>query len=128
MGRTQFKQEYPLKQASISALWRMISTPAGLCTWFCDSMSVSGRTYSFSWKGHTQDATLIAQSEYEFIRFRWKEDMGTNSYFEFRITTLELTGTVALVITDTAPDDEVEDAQLLWDNEVEELKRRLGLN
>lgn len=128
MGRIQFKREYPLKQASISALWRMISTPAGLCTWFCDSMSIAGKQYSFSWKGHTQEATLIAQSDFEYIRFRWQEDTDKNSYFELRITTLELSGAVALVVTDTAPDDELEDAALLWDNEVENLRRRLGLH
>ena len=47
--------------------------------------------------------------------------------FEFRINMDELTGDVALIITDFAEADEKEDSIYLWDNQIQDLKRLLGI-
>ena len=61
------------------------------------------------------------------MRFHWEEDVNERSFFEMRIESSELTGATILVVTDFAAPDEIEDARELWDNEVERLRRRLGL-
>ena len=60
------------------------------------------------------------------VRFKWVDD-DEDSYFEFKIRKDELTGEVALVITDFAEDDEKEEAVDLWDTQIAELKHALGL-
>ena len=49
------------------------------------------------------------------------------AYFEFQIHTHELTGSTSLQITDFAEPDEKRDSIDLWDTQVEELKRTLGI-
>jgi len=62
----------------------------------------------------------------EYVRFQWIDE-DDDTYFEFRITKDELTGDVALVITDFADTDEIEDSKDLWDSQVSELRRAIGL-
>ena len=50
-----------------------------------------------------------------------------NAYFEFQIHSHELTGSTSLQITDFAEQDEKKDSIDLWDTQVEELKRTLGI-
>ena len=45
----------------------------------------------------------------------------------YEVITDELTGEVALIITDFAEDDEKDDIIDLWDTQIAELKRALGL-
>lgn len=127
MGRTTFQQEYPLRKVSVNSLWRMIATSAGLCEWFCDNLTIEGDLYTFMWKNNTRQAWLLEKEVGEFIRFRWNEDIGSELYFEMRIIILELTGTVALIITDTEEEDEEETIEVLWNHEIAELKHLIGL-
>ena len=62
------------------------------------------------------------------VRFEWLDfaDTETN-YFEFRIVIHELTNDTALMITDHADEDEIEDAKDLWDTQISYLKKVLGL-
>ena len=48
------------------------------------------------------------------------------SYFEIRIQVDGITKDVSLMITDFAEDDEVEEAKMLWDNQISDLKQILG--
>jgi hypothetical protein len=67
--------------------------------------------------------------ENKLVRFNWI-DADTNpddNYFEFRINIEELGGDLALIISDTASEDEIEDAMSLWDTEIQRLKSALGL-
>ena len=50
-----------------------------------------------------------------------------DNYFEFRINVEELTGGLALLITDFADEDEKDDSIYLWDSQVNDLKRILGI-
>ena len=61
------------------------------------------------------------------IRFHWVDDEEAASYFEFIIHHIELTGATALEITDFATPDEKADAIELWDTQVAELRRTLGI-
>jgi hypothetical protein len=74
-----------------------------------------------------EEASLLQKKTNKFIRFRWVDDEEEESFFEFRIHTDELTGDVALLITDFAEEDEKEDAIGLWDTQISELRHAIGL-
>ena len=124
--KVRFEQEY-IVNASISVIFPMLSTPSGLSDWFADDVNINGKVYTFIWNGAEQEAELIAKRTNVFARFKWTEEMDPKAYFEFKLTTDELTNEVALVITDFADRDEVDDAKELWDTQVEKLKHNLGI-
>ena len=53
--------------------------------------------------------------------------MKRSNYFEFRINIEELTSSLALIICDFAEEDEKEDSISLWDSQITDLKRLLGI-
>ena len=61
------------------------------------------------------------------IKFQWDNDKDSNSYFEFTIYQTELTGITTLEITDFALPSEKEDYIDLWDSQIANLKRKLGI-
>ena len=83
--------------------------------------------FTFIWEGTEQDASVIQKKANKFIRFHWEDDEEDDAFFEFRIRTDELTGDVALIITDFAEEDEKDDAVDLWDSQISELKHTIGL-
>jgi uncharacterized protein YndB with AHSA1/START domain len=127
MQKTKFNIEYQLRSASINILWNSISTPLGLAEWFADGVTVNGTEYIFSWEGHEQTAFLVQNKMNSSVRFQWEEDLDSDYFFELRITMLEVTGNLALVITDFAEKDEKEDLILLWDKQIEVLRRKTGI-
>ncbi|MCS3062582.1 START-like domain-containing protein [Parabacteroides distasonis] len=74
-----------------------------------------------------QEATVIDSKPENFIRYRWVDEEDENAYFEFIIHTIELTGSTALEITDFSEPGEKKDSINLWDSQVEDLKRTLGI-
>jgi len=98
---------------------------AGLSEWFADDVNLRGSTFSFIWDGNEQKAELISKREGKYIRFRWLEDE-EEAYFEFKISQDDLTGDVALIITDCIDPDEAEDQTELWQKQVDVLRRNLG--
>ena len=50
-----------------------------------------------------------------------------NVYFEFQLHKLELSNEIALQITDFAEPDEKGDAIILWETQIENMKRQLGV-
>ena len=70
----------------------------------------------------------MTQKREEFVKFGWMEheEEGANTIFEMRIKSDPLTGDTALLVTDYAEEDEVEEATLLWEKQLGDLKRVLG--
>ena len=60
------------------------------------------------------------------VRFRWDDAEEEDEYFEFNIHVEPLTGDVALIITDFADEDEVNDTIELWNKQMDILHRNLG--
>jgi uncharacterized protein YndB with AHSA1/START domain len=125
--RVRFELEYPLK-SSPRVLFPRLSTPEGLAEWFADDVTVEGDLFTFIWQKSESKAKLSALKENKLVRFEWtdREDEESN-YFEFRLNIEELTGDVALIINDFAESEEKEDAIYLWDTQISELKRILGI-
>ena len=127
MNKEKIRMEYILNNISLSVLWNSISTPSGLSDWFADNVTVDGKIYSFWWDGNGHQAELqIARVGY-YIRFHWLDDEDPKTYFEFKVEPNELTGNVALIITDYVHHDEKQDAIKLWDKQVDDLRRRSGM-
>jgi hypothetical protein len=75
-----------------------------------------------------QAASVLQKKANKMIRFRWDDDDDEDeSFFEFRIRMDELTGDVALLITDFAEEGEKDDAVDLWDTQISELRHAIGL-
>jgi uncharacterized protein YndB with AHSA1/START domain len=127
MMKMKFELEYTLN-SSPKVLFSRLSTPEGLCEWFADNVNVDGDLFSFYWDKTCLKARLSALKENKLVRFEWidYEDEESN-YFEFRINIEELTSDVALIITDFAEPEEKDDAIYLWDNQITDLKRLLGI-
>ncbi len=116
--------EYPIN-SSPKVLYSRLSTPGGLSEWFADDVNLKGNIFSFVWDGAEQQAEVVQKKENRYIRFRWIDD--PESYFEFRINIDEITKDVALVITDFADEDEIDDSSELWNSQIAELKHIIGL-
>jgi uncharacterized protein YndB with AHSA1/START domain len=122
----KYELEYTLN-CSPKVLFSRLSTPEGLCEWFADDVKVEGDIFSFSWGKTEAKARLQALKEYKFVRFEWLDNINEENYFEFRISIEELSGSLALIITDFAEPEEKDDAIYLWDTQITDLKRVLGI-
>ncbi|MEI6678424.1 MAG: START-like domain-containing protein [Mariniphaga sp.] len=120
----EIRLEFFLK-TSPAVLFSRISTASGLAEWFADHVKEDGKIFTFIW-GHTeQKAEITAMILNVSIRFRWLE-MTPGYEFEFNIMQDELTGDVALIVTDNIDDDEAEDTSKLWSSQVAKLKQTIG--
>jgi len=125
--KLKFELEYTLN-CSPKVLFSRLSTPEGLGEWFAEQANVDGDQFSFYWKGSESKARLAALKDNKLVRFEWEgTENEEDNYFEFRINMDELTGDLALIITDFADADEKEDSIYLWDSQINDLKRVLGI-
>ena len=111
--------------SSTKVLYTMISTPSGLSEWFADDVNIKDDVFTFFWDGSSEEAKLLSKRKGESIKFQWLEDFEEvkKTYFEIAIKIDELTNDVAIVITDFAEEDEIEEAQQLWENQINDLKK-----
>jgi hypothetical protein len=120
----QYSIEYVL-HASASLLFEVISSPSGLSEWFADDVNIRDGNFTFFWDGSTQVAKQIAYKQDKLVRFQW-EGKPDHTFFEFRIETDDLTNDTSLIITDFAEDGDKESARLLWDNQINRLRKAIG--
>jgi uncharacterized protein YndB with AHSA1/START domain len=122
--KVKFELEFVI-QASPQLLFQYLSTPSGLSEWFADNVNSRGELFNFIWESSEDEAKLLKRKSDEFVRFAWSENED-DSYFELNIIVDEITKDVSLFITDFAEEEEVEEAKLLWKNQVSDLKQVLG--
>lgn len=123
--KIKYELEFPI-HASPSLIYQYISTPSGLSEWFADNVNSRGELFKFIWDGAEEQAKLLTKKSGERVKFRWLDDEDDPYYFEIRIQVDEITKDVSLMITDYAEDDEVEEAKMLWTNQISDLKQVLG--
>ena len=126
--RLKYELEYTLN-CSPKVLFSRLSTPEGLSEWFADDVTVDRDLFTFHWSKTESKARLATVKENKLVRFEWLDnDVDKESnFFEFRIIVHDLTGDLALIISDFAEPDEKEDAIYLWDTQINDLKRILGI-
>jgi len=116
--------EYPIK-CSPRVLFNRLSTASGLSEWFADDVRVSKNVYTFVWDGSEQKAELVSKKDLSHVKFKWLDE--ENAFFEFRLNVEELTGDLALIITDCVDENEQEGVSELWESQVNVLKQLLGI-
>ena len=125
--RFKFELEYTMK-CSAKVLFSRLSTPEGLSEWFAENVNVDGDLFTFFWNNSESKARISALKENKMVRFEWIYlENEEENFFEFSMNTDELTGDLALMISDFAEPEEKEDAIYLWDSQVADLKRLLGI-
>lgn len=122
--KIKFELEFVI-QSSPQLLFQYLATPSGLSEWFADNVNSRGELFTFIWDGSEEVAKLLKRKTDEFVRFSWEHNED-DSYFEMRIIVDEITKDVSLFITDFAEEDELEEAKMLWDNQVSDLKQVIG--
>lgn len=125
--KTKFEIEFPI-HASPQLLYQYISTPSGLSEWFADNVNSRGELFIFIWDDSEERANLLTKKSGERVKFRWLngEEDEDKYYFEIRIQVDEITKDVSLMVTDFSDEDEVDEAKMLWDNQISDLKQVLG--
>ncbi|NJB70186.1 uncharacterized protein YndB with AHSA1/START domain [Saonia flava] len=122
--KIKFEIEFVI-QSSPQLLYQYISTPSGLSEWFADNVNSRGELFSFIWDGSEEEAKLLKRKTDEFVRFTWV-DNEDDSFFEMKIIVDEITKDVSLFISDFAEEDELDEAKMLWTNQISDLKHVLG--
>ena len=120
----EIKLEFFLN-TSPAVLFSRISTPSGLAEWFADNVKIEGKIFTFFWGTTEQQAEILLMVPNVLINFRWL-DMSPDYEFGFNIIQDELTGDVALIVTDNIEEDDVEDTRNLWISQVAKLKHMIG--
>ena len=123
-NKIKYELEFVI-QSSPQLLYPYLSTPSGLSEWFADNVNSRGEIFNFIWDGSEEEAKLLKRKSDEFVKFAW-EDNEDDSFFEMKIIVDEITKDVSLFITDFAEEDELEEAKMLWENQVSDLKQVLG--
>lgn len=125
--KIKYQLEFEVK-SSTTVLYNMMSTPSGLSEWFADDVNIKDDVYSFFWERSEEEAKLLTKRKGESIKFQWMDDFedGLKTYFELAIKVDDLTNDVAVIVTDFAEEDELEEAQLLWTNQIDTLKKTIG--
>jgi hypothetical protein len=126
----RYELEFPIK-SSVSILYQCLSTPSGLSEWFCDDVDIekNGKIFIFKWADSEQRAELLEDFEEDHVKFKWlgeEYDANDGTYFELRIQIDEITGDVALVVSDFCEPDELEEYKLLWESQIRDLTQALG--
>ena len=127
MNKEKIHVEYVFNKASKTALWNYLTTSTGLSEWFADDVHIREKEYTFVWNKSPVKAELLIMVPNSKVRFKWVEDETPDSYFEFKLHTDEITGAIVLEITDFAEPEEKGHTINLWDSQIKELKRILGI-
>jgi uncharacterized protein YndB with AHSA1/START domain len=128
MSKVKYQLEYVINTAP-KLLYARLTTPSGLSEWFADDVHIKGQNFIFIWNKAEQEAKVISKKTNEFVRFKWLDDEEEDdeAYFEFLIAKEELTGDVALIITDFIEEENIAESTKLWDNQISILKRAIGV-
>ena len=122
--KIKFELEFPI-HSSPQLLYQYISTPSGLSEWFADNVNSRGELFTFIWDGAEEEAKLVRKKNGEFVKFKWVEG-NEDTFFEIKIVVDEITKDVSIMITDFTDEDEIDEAKMLWENQISDLKQVLG--
>ena len=116
--------EFPIR-SSPTILFEFLSTAVGLQEWFADKVDQRDNKFYFYWNGNPDVAEQIEIFENNYVRYRW-DYYDEDEFFEFRIEQSPVTNETILRITDFADKSDLESNQQLWNQQVADLKHRIG--
>jgi uncharacterized protein YndB with AHSA1/START domain len=125
--KVRYEIEFPIN-SSPQLLYQYISTPSGLSEWFADNVNSRGEFFTFIWNDSEEKARLASKKTGEKVKFKWvdEDSKDTEYFFELHILVDELTKDVSLMVVDFAEKDEIDEATLLWENQISDLKHLIG--
>ena len=125
--KKRYEIEFPIN-SSPQLLYQYIATPSGLSEWFADNVNSRGEFFTFIWDGSEEKARLASKKTGEKVKFKWVDDKNkdTEYFFEIHILVDELTKDVSIMVVDFAEEDEIDEAKLLWENQISDLKHLIG--
>lgn len=122
----KYSIEFEIK-SSPKILYNYLSNASSLEEWFADKVTIREGDFIFHWDGSEQRAKIVSKKDNQLIRYKWvNEDKKDESFFQFEIIQDEITGDVALIITDFAEEDEKEANMLLWNSQIHNLMHIIG--
>jgi len=124
--KSRYELEFPIN-SSPQLLYQYISTPSGLSEWFADNVNSRGEFFTFIWDDSEENARLSSKKQEK--RLNLDGLMRIKRYrlfFELRILEDEITKDVSLMVIDFADDNELDEAKLLWENQISDLKHVIG--
>jgi uncharacterized protein YndB with AHSA1/START domain len=123
--KKMYQMEFELK-LSAPMLYSLLSSPSGLAEWFCDDVDIKNGDYVFKWTGETRSARILKKVTNKSIRYQWL-DSEKDEFFEFDIEKDEITGDIALIITDFSAEKELAENKQLWESQIHEMQANLGM-
>jgi len=125
--KKKFELEYLLK-TSPKVLENMLCTPSGSSEWFANDGNIKNDVLTFFWDGDEESARLLSKRQNTSAKFQWlrDEEEGNEYFFEMGYDVDPVTKSVVMTVTDFAEENELEESQLLWDQQVNDLRRVLG--
>jgi len=124
--RQRIELEFPM-HCSANTLYSYISSPSGLSSWYADDVSVHGSNYVFKWDdGEVLEAELVKNVNRKHIKFRWINGDNRNEFLELIIHKDEITDDLALIVIDSAEEANLEELEMMWENQVQNLKKQIG--
>lgn len=128
MKKEKYSIEFVLGNASQKSLWRMLTDPVAMEEWFADKVHLKDEIfYTFIWNNNAVEAESVVKKPIEYVKYNWLSPDRAGAYFEFKIHKLELSKAIALEVADFALPEDKEDAIFLWENQIDLLKRKLGI-
>ncbi len=105
-----------------------LTTPSGLGEWFADDVNIRDGNYFFTWDGFEEEAVLISQKPTQFIRFQWQNDIdeGLDTYFDLSYSLDPMTQAITLTVTDFSEPEDKESNILMWEQQIQRLRRLIG--
>lgn len=128
MKKEKYSIEFVLGNASQKSLWRMLTDPTAMEEWFADSVKMRDENlYTFTWDDNVHEVEMEMKKSVDQVRYNWLDEERADTYFEFKIHKLDLTRVIALEVIDFAVSEDKDDAIFLWENQIDLLKRKLGI-
>lgn len=106
----------------------MLCTPSGLSEWFANDVNIKDDILTFYWDGSEEQARCLSKKPNTRAKFQWlsDEEEGNEYFFEMSYDVDPVTKAVVMTVVDFAEEDDLEDSQLLWEQQISDLRRVLG--
>ena len=126
MKRVAFTLEFIIR-TSPTIVYKFLTTPSCLIRWFCDKVEIDGEKFSYFWEDEEEVAYLIDDFEDEYLRFQWEEAESDEEFLEFKMKVSDVTRETVFEIVDYCDEDEVDDQKQLWRNQIDAMKKAMGV-
>ena len=105
-----------------------LTTVEGLSEWFADDVNIRNGQYFFMWDGYEEEAALLSHKANHHIRFQWQTDIDEelDTYFELAYSLDPMTQAIMLTITDFAEAGDKDSSILMWEQQLQKLRRLIG--